>query len=1260
MDFFNIKVKKEKNKTIIYPDFKVCRSTDLMVKGKTFYAIWNPELNLWSTDEYDVQKLVDKELMEYAQKYEEFDGKVIVNKMSDFSTNSWKDFRKYLQNISDNAHQLDNRLIFSNDNPTKKDYASKKLDYPLEQSDTSAYDELMDTLYEKEERDKLEWAIGSIIAGDSKVIQKFIVLYGESGAGKSTVLHIIEKLFKGYYTNFEAKDLVSNNNVFSTGVFKNNPLVAIQHDGDLSRIEDNTKINSIVSHEEIIINEKYKSTYSDRINCFLFMATNKPVKITDAKSGIIRRLIDVKPSGRKIPIKKYQAIISQIDFELGGIAYKCLQKFRDFGKNYYNNYVPIDMIYKTDVFFNFVENSFDSFNTSEGISLKAAYAMYKDYCDESCNMKPMQMYMFREELKNYFKKFEDVRIINGERVRSFYSGFIEGKFDRKTKLQKRNEEHEDNIVLDCKKSLLDDMLKDCPAQYATDDGLPTYKWDNCKTTLKDLNTRELHYVKVPENHIVIDFDIKDDTGKKSLEKNIAAASKFPPTYAEFSKSQCGIHLHYIYDGDVSKLSRIYDDNIEIKIFNGNSSLRRKLSLCNDIPVAHINSGLPLKKEKKMINSEAVKSEKSLRALIEKNLAKEIHPGTKPSIDFIYKILEDAYDSKMPYDVSDMRNRILVFANNSTNHSEYCVKLVAKMKFSSEQPSSNIEGYRQKDIVFFDVEVFPNLLIVCFKKEKGKTVTKMFNPTQTEIGELLNMRLVGFNCRRYDNHILYAALLGKTNLEIFKVSQGIINNNRNAFFGNAWNISYADIYDFSSKKQSLKKFEIELGINHKENNYPWDEPLPKDKWDEVADYCCNDVIATEATFYARKEDFIARQMLADISGLTVNDTTQSHTAKIIFGDDPNPQEQFVYTDLSETFPGYTFDAGVSSYMGEDPSEGGYVYAEPGMYNNVALLDVASLHPNSLIQLNLFGDKYTKNFKQLLDARLAIKHKEYDKAKKMLNGALEKYLSSDEDSAKLSYALKIVINSVYGFTSAKFDNKFKDIRNVDNIVAKRGSLFMITLKHEVQKKGYTVAHIKTDSIKIPNADKDIIKFVMDFGKKYGYTFEHEATYDRMCLVNDAVYVAKYNDGKHKFELSTGEVIETEWTATGAEFQVPYIFKTLFSKDKINFRDLCETKSVTSSMYLDFNERLKEGEHNYHFVGKVGLFTPMQDGVDAGILYREKDGKYYSVTGTKGYRWLESNVVEELKLFDKIDKEYYNTLVTEAVSHISEFGDFEKFVN
>ena len=94
-------------------------------------------------------------------------------------------------------------------------------------------------------------------------------------------------------------------------------------------------------------------------------------------------------------------------------------------------------------------------------------------------------------------------------------------------------------------------------------------------------------------------------------------------------------------------------------------------------------------------------------------------------------------------------------------------------------------------------------------------------------------------------------------------------------------------------------------------------------------------------------------------------------------------------------------------------------------------------------------------------------------------------------------------------------------------------MITLKHEVQKRGFTVAHIKTDSIKIPNATPEIISFVTEFGKNYGYDFEHEATYEKMCLVNDAVYIAKYKDGKHA----------GEWTATGTEFQVPYVFKTLF---------------------------------------------------------------------------------------------------------------------
>lgn len=347
-----------------------------------------------------------------------------------------------------------------------------------------------------------------------------------------------------------------------------------------------------------------------------------------------------------------------------------------------------------------------------------------------------------------------------------------------------------------------------------------------------------------------------------------------------------------------------------------------------------------------------------------------------------------------------------------------------------------------------------------------------------------------------------------------------------------------------------------------------------------------------------------------------------------------------------FPGYTFDHGKSLYWGEEVGEGGYVYAEPGMYRAVALLDIASMHPSSIMAERLFGDIYTARFGDILAARLAIKHGEFEKAEKMLDGKLAPYLK-DKDAAKnLAQALKIAINSVYGLTSAGFDNPFRDRRNIDNIVAKRGALFMVNLKHAVQDQGFTVAHIKTDSIKIPNATPEIVKFVMDYGKEYGYTFEHEATYDRMCLVNDAVYIARYEDGK--------------WTATGTQFQVPYVFKKLFSREPIEFDDLCETKSVSTALYLDMNEGLPEDAHNYKFVGRVGRFSPIKTGCGGGLLLRKTDKGYSAATGSKGYRWMESEEVKKLGKEKDVDRSYYDRLVDEAVETISQYGDFEQFIS
>ena len=1364
MDFYSIKQRSSKRGvTDIYPEFRVCRSRDLMVRGKAFYAIWDKDRGMWSTDEYDVQRMVDEDLRKKKDELGEMPDMVHVKYMLDFSNNTWLDYRSYITHVGDNYHQLDERLTFSNQEVSKTDYVSRKLPYPLAQGDYSAWDELIGTLYLPEERKKIEWAIGSIVNGDSRDIQKFLVFYGEAGAGKSTILNVIQKLFQGYYVMFDAKSLTGNNNQFATEAFRSNPLVAIQHDGDLSRIEDNTKLNSIVSHEEMLVNEKFKSSYTMRANCFLFMATNRPVKITDAKSGILRRLIDVKPSLQKIPFARYQKLMKQVDFELGAIAWHCREVYESMGKDYYDSYRPKDMMYKTDEFFNFVDDCYMIFSKEDGTTLKSAYEMYKHYCDESGITKILPMYKFREELKNYFANFEQIARIDGKQVRSWYSGFDRRKFSELQKGEQdgqeegsgnaggtEEEKHEipEWLRVVVQSSLLDTILAAMPAQYANEDDKPQKKWAEVTSTLKDLDTSRVHYVRIPQNHIVIDFDLKDEHGDKSLEKNLEAASKWKPTYAEVSKGGNGLHLHYIWDGDISQLANMFEPGIEIKTFRGNSSLRRRVSRCNDISIAHLSSGLPMKEVKKTVNFDSVQSEKGLRALIERNLNKEIHPGTKPSIDFIEKILDDAYESGLKYDVTDMRPDIMDFALHSSHQADYCLTRVAKMKFKSEEHSEAVIDYENEKLVFFDIEVFPNLVLVNWKYAGDDVCQRMINPKPYEIEELVKHRLVGFNCRRYDNHILYAIMIGKSIPEVYDISQGIIAGSKNSSFGEAYNISYTDVYDFAATKQSLKKWEIQLGIHHQELGLPWDQPVPEEKWLQVAEYCDNDVFATEAVFNHLQADWTARQILADIAGMSVNDTTNSLTTRIIFGKDKNPQNQFNYrfmgtvakgevclypeeaeqmkldlqytaftSDMKPVFPGYTFDRGVSVYRGEEVGEGGYVYAEPGIHRNVALLDIASMHPSSLIAEELFGPVYTQHFADIKQARIYIKHKEYDKAKELFGGRLAKYLDDPAQAKALAGALKIAINSVYGLTSAKFDNPFRDIRNIDNIVAKRGALFMVNLKHEVQNRGFVVAHIKTDSIKIPDATPEIIQFVMDYGKLYGYTFEHEATYDRMCLVNDAVYIAKYSDDERNEHPG-------EWTATGTQFQVPYVFKSLFSHEPIRFEDLTETKSCTTALYLDMNEKMpdvsiaekeydklrsslnkikkehgidiqnlreyfeidelyellpvdtadKVGDtfrrmdelkeeiakgHNYVFIGKVGLFTPVKPGLGGGLLMREKDGKYYAAGGTSGYRWLEAETTHD-RLEEIVDMHYFQELDDEAIDAINEYGDFQDFVS
>lgn len=1390
---------------------------DLMVRGGKFYAIWDDKRHIWATNPKTVQRIIDADIDAFISEKKEKDlaaGKetpytsrngVVRAYMRSSSSGSWKKFLNYIDGLPDAYHQLDEKLTFKDDVTSKKDYSSKRLNYNICDGDISAYEELVSTLYAPEERAKFEWAIGSIFAGDSKRIQKFIVFHGPMGTGKSTIMNLIEKLFGGYRNGYcakiDAQALVGGNVGFALTPFSKSPLVGIDQDSKLSRIEDNTILNQIVSHDTLQINQKFKDLYESSAQCMLFMGTNEPVKITNSKSGVIRRLIDVEPTGQTIsPESHYEELVRQMDFELGAIAKHCLDVYRKMGRTYYSRYIPRRMMLRTDPFFNFMLDNYEFFkqhdcstedgNASDYITGKMIWEMYQSWCNESGMDFKLKRFQVWDEAKSYFENFEERKKVKGSGnnyigLRNVYSGLKESKFEQvdlnnvnaQTSISSGMKQEGPGISypswlkMEKQHSILDDELADFPAQYG--DEKPKLYWRDVKTKLKDLDTSKTHYVQMPPTMIQIDLDKKNDKGEKDFLLNAKAVFDlgFPPTYAERSKGGQGIHLAYYWDGgNVDDLSRIIEEDVEVKLQIGDGALRRRVSECNNLPIAHISSGLPLRRKKKVINDYALKDVQHLHNKIMMALRKEVEPkATRTSMMYIRDTLKEAQEKGIAYDFTQLDDIIYSFAANSTNSKPFCLDIYKnlKLRWPEEQtvqdipdPSKQIlqsKWIREAPIIIFDVEVFKNLFMVVYKElGPDKKCVIMINPKPFELEPLFSMRLVGFNNRGYDNFIIWAAYTGYTNMQLYDLSREIIVGGNRMPNRDAVNASYTDIYDYCSKKQSLKKWEVEIKykreaqidkakklisegkslddiseavgipvdylkcyldgtlkiIGHKEFEWPWDQEIPEDMWMECARYCQNDVLATEQVWLETQSDFKAREILADISGGSVNDTTNQLTAKFIFGEDREPWKQFVYPDLKKEFPGYRFEFGKSYFGDELIGEGGRVYANPGMYHNVKTFDVASMHPSSIIAENGFGP-YTKRFKEIMDIRIAIKHKDFEAAKQMFDGKLAPYLDDPAQAKQLSFALKIVINSVYGLTAAKFQNKFKDPRNIDNWVAKRGALFMETLRLKVQKMNATVVHIKTDSIKIADPTPEVEQFILDYGKKWGYNFEVESIYDRICLVNDAVYIAKCSNDEANGEEAG------HWTATGAQFQHPYVFKALFTKEPIQFVDLCETRSVKTDIYLDMNEakpsveaeekeldkiskelkklgcwfdiqkakfvisdvvapedraRAKElidridilneaiaKGHDYRFIGKTGSFCPIIPGKGGGILLRKgNDGKFGAVAGTKDFRWLESDWVRERKYDRYIDMSYFKELADVAIETISVYGNFDLFVS
>lgn len=355
----------------------------------------------------------------------------------------------------------------------------------------------------------------------------------------------------------------------------------------------------------------------------------------------------------------------------------------------------------------------------------------------------------------------------------------------------------------------------------------------------------------------------------------------------------------------------------------------------------------------------------------------------------------------------------------------------------------------------------------------------------------------------------------------------------------------------------------------------------------------------------------------------------------------------------------------------------------------------MHPTSVINENLFGDEYTAKFKEIVDTRLAIKHKDFDFARKAMGGALEKYLKDESVAKDLSNTLKTVINSVYGLTSARFKTH-SEIRTLTILSLSVEPYLWLILNMLYRLEGLPSLILRLTGLR--------------------YQTQHPRSYN-LLLITVRCMVTHLNTRLHTIVyvwlttlfilLVTMSQVVVNGPRLVHSLQCLMYSKKLFSGEDIVFNDLCETKAVTTALYLDMNEKLpdvkdyeKERDklwkkllstdpiandivddmekrlceldaliaegHNYIFVGKVGLFCPIKEGFGGGLLMREttnaKTGTigYAAATGYKGYRWLEAEMVQTLCKQDNIDRSFYDNLVNEAIDSMAVYGDVEWFMS
>lgn len=457
-----------------------------------------------------------------------------------------------------------------------------------------------------------------------------------------------------------------------------------------------------------------------------------------------------------------------------------------------------------------------------------------------------------------------------------------------------------------------------------------------------------------------------------------------------------------------------------------------------------------------------------------------------------------------------------------------------------------------ELVFFDTEVYKNLFILVTKRHADKNCKAYVNPPLKVLEEIIHpfcKYWIGYNNNFYDNLILYKLKkLLKSNQnysvimpELKKFSDGIINKyDKSIEYGKI--TTYLDFYKLCPKDKSLSKLKYELNYPCLETPYSFDVDIQPEQIDECVNYCVNDVLGLEYAFFQPQyyQKYLAHKSLCKMVDIQVSNSTNTTTGVLIFGHTSNlwRKSQLKLPNLTEymqNIPGYEnakfevipgetnitgrFINGNTSY---DINRGGENKTVPGKHTNVVSLDVDSMYVTTFINTHYFGD-FTERIKQLRDVRLALKRKDLPEVNRLYKEFGEFITNEHIDFKLASDMLKLCLNSLYGLSSASFDNFMKLRENETNLIANLGNIMMNELYQNCISKGWKVVHIKTDGIKIADCTDEMIAYCIDFAKKWGYNFSIDEKYKEFLIIDKANYIGITEDGRIS---SRGELFNNNW--------------------------------------------------------------------------------------------------------------------------------------